>query len=51
VYVLAQTIPAIAQTLDHHVADSDQQMRLLRAICLILADTDAAERAMCEVGR
>jgi hypothetical protein len=50
VWQLTQTLPAMARTLDAHVADSQRQILLLRAICLGINTAEPA-RSMCEVSR
>ena len=51
VYQLANTLPAMARTLDAHVNDTRHQTQLLYAICLGINRTDDVARAMCEAGR
>jgi hypothetical protein len=54
VYFLTQVVRAdladLKTTLHDHATASERQVLLLRAICLISADTDS-EKTMCEVGR
>ena len=48
VWQLSSTLPAMARTLDTHVADTRQQIKLLHALCLIAAHSET-ERRWCEV--
>lgn len=55
VYQLANTLPAMARTLDQHVAEvrsgNSRTNALLYAMCLGINKANDEARALCEVGR